>query len=168
VDKFDRELVVKRDRALQLQLNTAALRQGTEGLGSEIELVLRHQDEMHAALSELERQVEEEGRAYADEPGERQRAYALVEDLDRQLADTRALLTDSIGRLNARTAGGGPDTDGQQSGQLARMVRVLDVHLNAFQYLESNTLKLDHALETADKLLAQPRGGRLVNEPFGR
>ena len=43
---------------------------------------------MHAALSALERRVEEEGRAFPDRPSERQQAYALVDDLDKKLADT--------------------------------------------------------------------------------
>ena len=44
--------------------------------------------------------MEEEGRSFHDRPGERQQAYALVESLDRELADTRSLLTDTIKQVN--------------------------------------------------------------------
>ena len=49
VDQLDRELVVQRDRALKLQLTSSKLRKGTESLSNELELILHHQDEMHAA-----------------------------------------------------------------------------------------------------------------------
>ena len=78
----------------------------------------------------------------------------------------RSLLSESIGRLNTR---GGDDDSGGFGGlgggalgappadPLTRMVHVLDVHLNAFQFLEANANKLDAALRQADQLLAQPR-----------
>ena len=174
VDKLDRELVVERDRALRLQLASRRLRKGTDDLASELELILRHQDEMHLALSELERRVEEEGKAFPDRPSERQQAYLLVEDLDKKLGDTRALLGDSIARLNSSRGGDEGGGDGMGGGGVgggiggggggdpaARVVRVLDVHLNAFQYLESHASRLDAALSQADALLggAQRPGG---------
>ena len=148
-----------------------------DALNSEIELILHHQDEMHAALSELERKVEAEGRAFPDRPGERQQAYALAEELDKQIADTRALLTNSISKLNERngTANGAVDgvpppsaaSNGGGDSQLNRIVHVLDVHLNAFQYLETNATKLDSALAQADKLLVQPQQRARADEHFG-
>ena len=165
VDTMDRELVVQRDRALRLQLASQKLRKGTDDLMSELELILHHQDEMHAALSQLERKVEEEGRSFPERPSERQQAYALVEDLDRKLSDTRTVLAESIQQLNSRTggdangyAGVGGGGAGAPAGPpaLSRMVHVLDVHLNAFQFLEANSVKLDAALSQADSLLAQP------------
>jgi len=148
VDQVDRQLVLQRDRALRLDLATQRLKSGTEGLYSELELILQHQDEMHAALAALEAKVDDESRAFAAQPGERQQAYQLVETLDRQLADTRALLTETASRINARGA------PGAEGGELSSMVRVLEVHLNAFQYLEANATKLDSVLGEADALLA--------------
>ena len=93
---------MQRDRSLKLQLTTAKLKKGTESLSSELELILFHQDEMHAAISELERRVQEEGRSFPDRPGERQQAYALVEGLDSQIADTRRLLSERCAATCAR------------------------------------------------------------------
>ena len=167
VDQLDRELVVERDRALRLQLTAQRLRKGTDDLTSELELILRQQDEMHAALSALERRVEDEGRSFPDRPSERQQAYALVEALDKKLGDTRSLLSESISRLNSSRGGvdvlgitGSGDSHaagGVGSDPLSRVVQVLDVHLNAFQFLESNAVKLDQALSQADTMLAAPR-----------
>ena len=64
LDRRDRELVAARDRALRLQLTASKLEQGTEALTAEIELILQHQDQLHSALSTLERRVEEEGRQH--------------------------------------------------------------------------------------------------------
>ena len=123
---------------------------------------------MHAALSALERKVEEEGRAFPDRPGERQQAYALVESLDSQLAETRALLAETLGGggplgggglLGAGSLGGGGGgalAAHAGSGPLQGLVHVLDVHLNAFEYLERSSKKLDMQLAEADRLLAQP------------
>ena len=93
-----------------------------------------------------------------------------MEDLDRQIADTRNVLTQSIEALNARNGAGGKkeamdisDGNGTVGGgptQFQHIVHVLDVHLNAFHYLEENAKKLDVNLEKADRLLvSQPRRG---------
>ena len=121
---------------------------------------------MHAALSTLERKVEEEGRAFPDRPGERQQAYALVEELDARIADTRSVLTTAISQVNAHRVNG--DGAGGGGGALARVVSVLDVHLSAFQYLEQNGAKLDAALSQADRLLSQqPARASVGDGPFG-
>jgi len=152
VDQWDRELIVQRDRALRLQQQTSMLSQGADAISSELELILHHQDEMHAALSELERKVEEEGRSFHDRPGERQQAYALVESLDRELADTRSLLTDTIKQVNASSPA--EDASGGSGTQLSQLVQVLDSHLSAFQWLDANSNQLEQQLSRADTMLS--------------
>ena len=162
VDEMDRELLDARDRALRLHHTTKKLKDGAEKLSSELELILHHQDAMHEALSALERQVEEDGGAFPDHPSERLQAYALFEQLDRELNDTRLLLDDTIERVNSRAnraphPGRGAPTPSLNQVNILDMVNILDVHLSAFQYLEQNGKKVEDALQEADHLLGQPR-----------
>ena len=84
--------------------------------------------------------------------------------------DDGTKFTQSIEALNARNGAGGKkeamdisDGNGTVGGgptQFQHIVHVLDVHLNAFHYLEENAKKLDVNLEKADRLLvSQPRRG---------
>ena len=157
VDAMDRELLEARDRALRLHHTTKKLKDGAEKLSSELELILHHQDAMHEALSALERQVEEDGSAFPDHPSERLQAYALFEQLDRELNDTRLLLDDTIERVNSRANRAPHPGLGAPTPSLNQLVNILDVHLSAFQYLEQNGKKVEDALQEADRLLGQPR-----------
>ena len=112
---------------------------------------------MHEALSALERQVEEDGSAFPDHPSERLQAYALFEQLDRELNDTRLLLDDTIERVNSRANRAPHPGRGEPAPSLNQLVNILDVHLSAFQYLEQNGKKVEDALQEADRLLGQPR-----------
>ena len=57
IDEADREIVVVRDKTLALHECAGRLSAGSAALNAELELILQRQDEMHAALSELERKV---------------------------------------------------------------------------------------------------------------
>ena len=83
-------------------------------------------------------------------PGERQQAYALVESLDRDLADTRALLGETSAALNAAPPAA---PAGSAEATMASMVTVLDTHLNAFQWLGAQGGKLESALAQARRHL---------------
>jgi len=75
VEAWDRKLIEQRDRALTLHESTARLKRGAASLNAELELVLQRQDELHAALTELERRVASEVRvAGSGAPSERQAA----------------------------------------------------------------------------------------------
>ena len=157
VDEMDHKLLEERDRALRLQLTTKKLKDGAGKLASELELILHHQDAMDEALSALEKEVEEQGRAYPDHPSDRQQAYALFEHLDRELNNTRLLLDDTIERVNSRANRAPHPGLGAPTPSLNQLVNVLDVHLSAFQYLEQQGKEVEDALQQADRLLGQPR-----------
>ena len=146
VDERDRQLIQQRDRALKLDETTRRLKQNATALNAELELVLQRQDEMHAALRELELKVEEEASHFRhlERPSERQQAYQLAEHLDAELGQTREELAECVEQLNAQRqaeAGGGEAT------RLAQLVEVMDVHVNALHYLESQSDKLDATLQ---------------------
>uniref|UniRef100_A0A7S3BT10 Nucleoporin NSP1-like C-terminal domain-containing protein n=1 Tax=Haptolina ericina TaxID=156174 RepID=A0A7S3BT10_9EUKA len=150
IDKWDRALIQQRDRALQLHDTTTRLQQGATAINTELELILQHQDEMHNALTVLEKKVENEARQFADRPSDRQQAYALVESLDKELSETKDLLSDTVDRLNKqRHTESAKDSE---QAALAQMVSVLDVHLNAFLWLEQQSNQLEEALGQVDAL----------------
>jgi len=152
VDERDRQLIQERDRVLQLTDTTQRLKQNAAGLNAELELILQRQDEMHAALAALEKKVEEEAAHFRqlERPSERQRAYQLAEHLDTELGQTREELAECVGQLNQqRQAEAGAD----DAHKLAQLVEVMDVHLNALNYLESQSNKLDATLQQADAML---------------
>jgi len=155
VELWDRQIIEQRDMALRLHETTTNLKQGAASLNAELELVLQRQDEMHEALAELERKVMQEAGAVSalERPSERQQAYMLAESLDKELGEMRETLTDAVETLNARRAA---DAAEPASLELAQMVRVLDVHLNAFKWLDSQAEGLDDALRRVDILMADP------------
>ena len=113
LDRRDRELVAARDRALRLQLTASKLEQGTEALTAEIELILQHQDQLHSALSTLERRVEEEGRQHVGGHfGREWRALSLSARLAYDGGhfgrEWRALLTGTAGTTTVGTFAGTP------------------------------------------------------------
>mgnify|MGYP002831025747 CR=1 FL=1 len=57
VDAWDRKTLEQRDRALALHETTERLKQGNTTINAELEAMLLHQEEVHAALSELEKKV---------------------------------------------------------------------------------------------------------------
>ena len=90
--------------------------------------------------------VEEEASHFRhlERPSERQQAYQLAEHLDAELGQTREELAECVEQLNAQRqaeAGGGEAT------RLAQLVEVMDVHVNALHYLESQSDKLDATLQ---------------------
>mmetsp|Transcript_4706 Transcript_4706/g.15213 ORF Transcript_4706/g.15213 Transcript_4706/m.15213 type:complete len:190 (+) Transcript_4706:383-952(+) len=152
VEAWDRKLIEQRDRALTLHESTARLKRGAASLNAELELVLQRQDELHAALTELERRVASEVRvAGSGAPSERQAAYELAEEVDKELGEMRETLTDAVEALNgARAAEAAEPPDAE----LARTVRVLDVHLSAFKWLDEQAGGLDEDLRRVDALMA--------------
>ena len=120
MDQWDRTLIKQRDRALQLHDTATRLKQGATQVNTELEAILLHQEEMHLALSELEKKVEAEDRKY-DQPSDRQEAYALVEKLDTELSETKELLNDTVDRLNAKREA--------ESAEQASMVRTVSNHV---------------------------------------
>lgn len=151
VDQWDRALIKQRDRALQLHETTVRIKQGAAAVNAELELILQHQDEMHNALAELEKKVEAEARQVADRPSDRQQAYALVEALDKELAETKDLLAATVERLNMQRRAESAER-GSAHTALSQMVHVLDVHLNAFQWLETQSDALEECLRQADAI----------------
>ena len=152
VDERDRQLIQERDRVLQLTDTTQRLKQNAAALNAELELILQRQDEMHAALAALEKKVEDEAAHFRqlERPSERQRAYQLAEHLDTELGQTREELAECVEQLNhQRQAEAGAD----DAHKLAQLVEVMDVHLNALNYLESQSNKLDATLQQADAML---------------
>ena len=127
VDAWDRKTLEQRDRALALHETTERLKQGNTAINAELEAMLLHQEEVHAALSELEKKVAAEV-ASPRAPSERQQVYTLVEGLDRDLADTRADVDALVERLNAAR-----DADGMVGAaqHLGKLVRAMDVQVNA-------------------------------------
>ena len=156
MDAWDRKTLEQRDRALALHETTERLKQGNTAINAELEAMLLHQEEVHAALSELEKKVAAEV-ASPRAPSERQQVYTLVEGLDRDLADTRADVDALVERLNAAR-----DADGMVGAaqHLGKLVRAMDVQVNAFEWLEAEQAKLDAQL--AGSTPARPplsRGG---------
>jgi len=113
--------------------------------------VLQRQDAMHAALSELEKEVEAKAATLPERPSERQQAYELAEALDRETGEMRALVDATVQRLNTRRqAAEAPDHAAEH---LSQMVHVLDVHLHAFQWLDSQADTLDLQLRQVNALV---------------
>jgi len=154
VDKWDRQLIERRDRTLQLRQTAKRLQQGAASVNAELEAILRRQDEMHAALSELERKVEDEScRPHTNLSSERQQAYEVVDELDRQLCEMRESLTHSVEQLNMRRQG---SSQYPAARQLNQLVEVLDVHHNAFKWVDKQSAALDETLRQVDLLLSDP------------
>jgi len=151
VDAWDRKTLEQRDRALALHETTERLKQGNTAINAELEAMLLHQEEVHAALSELEKKVAAEV-ASPRAPSERQQVYTLVEGLDRDLADTRADVDALVERLNAAR-----DADGMVGAaqHLGKLVRAMDVQVNAFEWLEAEQAKLDAQLAGLDTQLGR-------------
>jgi len=154
VDERDRQLIQQRDRALKLDETTRRLKQNATALNAELELVLGRQDEMHAALRELESKVEEEANHFRhlERPSERQQAYQLAEHLDAELGQTREELAECVEQLNAQRQA---EAGGQEAHRLAQLVEVMDVHVNALHYLEGQSDKLDATLQQVSLLGGQ-------------
>merc|ERR1712228_791925 len=96
VDKWDRRMIEDRDRAIELQSTSSRLKQATASINAELEVVLQRQDEIHLALTELEKKVEEEAQVLPDGLSPRQQAYDLVESLDKELGEMREALTSTV------------------------------------------------------------------------
>jgi len=151
VDEWDRSLIKQRDRALQLHESTLRLKQDADAVNAELEIILQHQDEMHNALAELEKKVEAEARNTAERPSERQQAYALVESLDKELSETKDMLTATVERLSSQRRAESAEK-GSAHTALSKIMHVLDVHLNAFQWLEAQSDSLEDCLRRADMI----------------
>ena len=151
VDRWDRQLIEQRDRALGLHEGCATLKLHAAALNAELELILQRQDEMHGALSVLEKKVDKETRLLPPRAGERQQAYELAEGLDKELGEMRETLNATVERLNKRRA---LESTGAAAGQLAQLVQVLNVHLNAFQWLDSQGADLDAMMSKLEAQMA--------------
>jgi len=168
VDKWDRQMIQERDRVIELRQTSSRLKQGAASINAELEVILQRQDEMHLALSELEKKVEVEAQVLPEGLSARQQAYDLVESLDKELGEMREALTATVDDLKERRQAEAQGGSGQQ---LAQMVQVLDVHLSAFQWLDTQSQSLEESLRQVDQLMAdqhtlQRMGarGRLTSE----
>jgi len=164
VDQWDRQTIEQRDRALQLHQASTSLKQGAAAINAELEGILQRQEEMHNALSELEKKVEAETHHLSERPSERQQAYDLAESLDKEIGEMRETLEATVEKVNDRRQA---DAQGQTEKQLEQMVRVLDVHLNAFKWLETQSGALDENLRMVDSILGHGHGQRLHLGPPG-
>lgn len=168
-------------------------------MNAELEIILQHQDEMHNALAELEKKVEAEARNTAERPSERQQAalspphclcpsvvretsmtsgwqaYALVDPLDKELSETKDMLTATVERLSSQRRAESAEKGSAHTVRLvlvrtfcvclvvvasppfpmqalSKIMHVLDVHLNAFQWLEAQSDSLEDCLRRADMI----------------
>jgi len=96
-------------------------------------------------------QVSAEAASLPERPSERQQAYELAESLDRETGALRQTLDAAVARVNdRRQAAATPDGAAEH---LTQMVHVLDVHLQAFQWLEAQTERLAGTLRHVDALV---------------
>jgi len=149
VESWDALICSNRAAIVTLHDDVLRVREAHEEVEAELELVLQHQDALHAHLLKVEAALDDE-LAHDSNPldrsaTERQEAYRLAEEVDSELAESARLLAAAIATLNRRpSVAASAHTDpsavgGVAGGELGALVEVLDAHLSALQWVEARS-----------------------------
>lgn len=143
VNAWDQLLIKNGAKIVSLNESVAAVRTDQQRLDHELDFVASQQAELEEALAPLEASLAAQGQTVDTE---RERTYALAENLDGQLARMCEDLKEIISHLNSTAKAQDSRDPVQQIG------KVLNAHMDSLQWIDSSALAVERKLGEVARL----------------
>jgi len=142
VNAWDQLLIKNGEKIVSLNESVAAVRLDQQRLDHELDFVAAQQAELEEALKPLEASLSNCGPVDT----ERERTYALAENLDGQLARMCEDLKEIISHLNT-------SAQSQDSRDPVHQIgKVLNAHMDSLQWVDSNAAAVERKLSEVTRL----------------
>jgi len=151
VGKWDKELIENGNKIMRLYEDATNVQISQRELDQNLEFIKSQQQELETLVDQLDTEVEGLYKNLETEfqpaDRERERAWTIAEDLDNQLNQTLKQLTETVTALNENQA-----KNIDQENPVNQIVKILNSHLNAMQWIDKNTVVLQEKLDQVTKL----------------
>jgi len=142
VNAWDQLLIKNGEKIISLHENVAAVRLDQQRLEHELDFVAAQQSELEEILKPLEASLTNTGPI----DSERERVYALAENLDGQLARMGDDLKEIISHLNTSARSQDSKDPVYQIG------KILNAHMDSLQWIDSNAQGVERKLQEVARL----------------
>merc|ERR1712098_377269 len=142
VNAWDQLLLKNGEKIISLHESVAAVRLDQQRLEHELDFVAAQQSELEEILKPLEASLVNSGPV----DSERERIYALAENLDGQLARMGEDLKEVISHLNTSTKAHDSKDPIYQIG------KILNAHMDSLQWIDSNAQGVERKLQEVSRL----------------
>jgi len=143
VNAWDQLLIKNGAKIVSLNESVSKVRSDQQRLEHELDFVASQQAELEEALAPLEANLTAQGGSLDTE---RERTYALAENLDGQLARMCEDLKEIISHLNSTQKAGDSRDPVHQIG------KVLNAHMDSLQWIDTSALQVERKLAEVSRL----------------